>query len=90
MQKEYSRRSIITRALAASGAALISGKAMANVCALTPEQTEGPFYPVSDQADKNNDLTVVKGRPRQALGRIAILSGVVQDEFCRPIKGGDG
>lgn len=87
MTIEISRRNLLSKVLLASGAALTSGKAIANACGLTPEQTEGPFYPIVDQQDKNNDLTKVKGRSIQASGKIAFLSGVVQDEFCRPVKG---
>lgn len=87
MTTEISRRNLLSKVLIASGAAVTGSKALANACGLTPEQTEGPFYPIQDQADKNNDLTIVKGKMARATGEVAILSGVVQDEFCRPVKG---
>jgi protocatechuate 3,4-dioxygenase, beta subunit len=87
MTTEISRRSLLSKVLIASGAALTGSKALAQSCGLTPEQSEGPFYPIQDQDDKNNDLTRVKGKLISATGQIAILSGIVQDDTCRPVKG---
>ncbi|MCO4794070.1 MAG: hypothetical protein KC493_10175 [Bacteriovoracaceae bacterium] len=87
MNPELSRRKLLSRTLAAGGAALIGGKALAKSCGITPDQTEGPFYPIVDQEDKSNDLTHVKGRSQRAKGEVAILKGIVQDEFCKPIQG---
>lgn len=87
MTTEISRRSLLSKVLIASGAALTGSKALAQSCGLTPDQTEGPFYPIQDQDDKNNDLTRVKGKVMSATGQIAILSGIVQDDMCRPVKG---
>ncbi len=87
MTTEISRRNLLSKVLIASGAAITGSKALAQSCGLTPEQTEGPFYPIQDQADKNNDLTQVKGKFGSATGKIALLRGVIQDDFCRPIKG---
>ncbi|TNF31830.1 MAG: hypothetical protein EP319_01075 [Deltaproteobacteria bacterium] len=87
MTSEISRRSLLSKVLLASGAALTSSKVLAQSCGLTPEQTEGPFYPIQDQDDKNNDLTRVKGKIMSATGQIAILNGIVQDDMCRPVKG---
>jgi len=84
------------RKLLGSTFALGAGIAMAGVaradetlkaCGLTPAQTEGPFYPIQDQLDKNTDLTFVDGRGQKAVGEVVFLKGVVQDEFCRPVKG---
>jgi len=36
-------------------------------CDLTPEQTEGPFYPADRQLDEDSDLTVVLGKPGRAV-----------------------
>lgn len=57
------------------------------LCLPTPPQTEGPFYPVEDQEDKDWDLTQVKGRSRTAQGEILWIGGVVQDQECRPVAG---
>jgi protocatechuate 3,4-dioxygenase beta subunit len=89
-EKILSRRGLLRNTVLSMGA-LMAGKAYADstlkACGLTPAQTEGPFYPIADQLDKDNDLTRVKGLGRQARGEVVFLRGVVQDEFCRPVKG---
>ena len=62
------------------------GQTIADLCGLTPKQTEGPFYPVKDQADKDNDLTIIRGASAVAKGQITYLSGIVSDENCAPIR----
>ncbi len=88
-QSGFSRRSLLRM----SGAGIIglgAGSLLANnisaVCGLTPKQPEGPFYPISDQPDKNTDLTVVDGKNRMASGKILHLSGKVTDQNCEPVK----
>ena len=56
-------------------------------CDLTPEQTEGPFYPADRQLDEDSDLTVVSGKPGRAEGRIIYIRGQVMDGHCRPVQG---
>lgn len=56
-------------------------------CPPTPQQTEGPFYPVHDQPEKDNDLTKVKGATGPVKGQILYISGQVRDGQCRPIEG---
>ena len=53
----------------------------------TPKQTEGPFYPIDDQLDKDADLTVVKGLSGIAKGEVVFVSGTVMNTRCEPIKG---
>ena len=43
----------------------------------TPADYEGPFYPVTEQEDVDNDLVHVKGQTGTAQGDILNLSGVV-------------
>jgi protocatechuate 3,4-dioxygenase beta subunit len=45
----------------------------------TPRQTEGPFYPVHQQADKDVDLTLVEGNSKRAEGEIIHVRGRVLD-----------
>jgi protocatechuate 3,4-dioxygenase beta subunit len=45
----------------------------------TPGQTEGPFYPIQDQSDKDVDLTIVEGRTEHAKGQIINVRGRVLD-----------
>lgn len=71
------------------GVTTLSAKA-STICTLneyTPAQPEGPFYPIADQADKDVDLTKVKGRVKTAKGKIVILRGVISGRDCKPIKG---
>ena len=90
-EKLVNRRSIITSSLLGAGALLsVSGKAsdtLKSFCGLTPAQTEGPFYPISDQADKDWDLTVIKGNTKKASGEVILIKGVVQDQDCKPVPG---
>ncbi len=46
---------------------------------LTPGQTEGPFFPAADQADKDVDLTRVAGRADRADGELVRVQGIVRD-----------
>ena len=41
---------------------ILPKKSSAEECELTPQQPEGPFYPIQDQLDKDNDLTHIKDR----------------------------
>ena len=64
-------------------------KAAAGQCAplITPAQTEGPFYPVADQVDKDADLIIVDGSKQIAQGQIVIVQGVIVDQNCTPVAG---
>jgi protocatechuate 3,4-dioxygenase beta subunit len=62
------------------------GQVIEAACRRTPAQTEGPFYPVKDQPDKDNDLTLVRGRTEHARGQVILVRGLVTDEECRPIE----
>lgn len=53
----------------------------------TPAQTEGPFYPLADQVDKDADLIIVNGSPDIAQGKIVIIQGIVSDQNCNPVAG---
>ncbi len=83
------------RQLIQSGAAVFGLLGLAKVneakarelCGLTPKQTEGPFYPIQNQADKDTDLTFVDGSGGVALGDVVLVRGVVKDQHCVPVKG---
>ncbi|MCB0385838.1 MAG: hypothetical protein KDD43_10640 [Bdellovibrionales bacterium] len=88
MKEKISRRKLM--GLGGMGILGLAGsKALGQglLCGLTPRQTEGPFYPVSDQADKNNDLTVIRGANQEARGQRIHILGQVLDEQCRPVEG---
>jgi protocatechuate 3,4-dioxygenase beta subunit len=52
--------------------------------ALTPRQTEGPYYPTAKLADRDNDLTRVGGGSL-ARGEVLLLSGRLVDQRNQPI-----
>ena len=60
--------------------------AFAEALALTPKQTEGPFYPVDLPLDTDNDLIVLNDGLTPALGNITHLTGRVTDIKGEPIR----
>ena len=88
--KKITRRQVLTSTLGTLGLFASSsafGQAFGKACGLTPQQTEGPFYPVEDQQDKNSDLTRVDGTVFAAEGQTIYISGTVTDKGCRPVAG---
>jgi protocatechuate 3,4-dioxygenase, beta subunit len=70
------------------GAALIlPPRAFAATLATTPQQTEGPFYPVNFPTDMDNDLVQVRGQAAQAMGTVLHLEGRVLDTSGRTVPG---
>lgn len=90
---DSARREILKNAGLAGVGALTSGfllnsaaKAAGNI--KTPPQTEGPFYPILNQLDKDADMTHVKGHAEFADGQRILLNGVLLDADTRePIAG---
>ena len=76
------RRALI---LAASSV-LMPGAARAAL-ALTPDASEGPFYPVRMPRDDDADLVRVAGAVREAGGDILHLAGRVLDANAQPLAG---
>lgn len=86
--ENLSRRNILVKSLLSAGGFLAATRAAkAASCGLTPAQTEGPFYPIEDQADKDNDLTKIRGSVVTADGKVVILKGVVRTDDCLPVAG---
>jgi protocatechuate 3,4-dioxygenase beta subunit len=52
----------------------------------TPQQTEGPFYPVKLPLDTDNDLLIVNDSITSAVGEITHLSGRVLDARGGPLR----
>ncbi|MGH6912509.1 MAG: intradiol ring-cleavage dioxygenase, partial [Geminicoccales bacterium] len=77
------------RRLVLGAAALAAMRALPASAALpsTPEQTEGPFYPLELPLDSDNDLVRVEGRAERASGTILHLGGRVLDPDGRPVRG---
>ena len=77
------RRKVLTGALGIAATA-VSAPLFGGV---TPAQTEGPFYPIVDQADKDADLTRVEGQSGTAEGEVHVVEGRVVDTDGQPIEG---
>jgi protocatechuate 3,4-dioxygenase beta subunit len=79
---QISRRDVIKLGLT-TGTLSLTGIACSNSTAKpaqwTPRQTEGPFYPIHDQRDKDIDLTLVHGRGKHAEGDVIHVRGRVLD-----------
>jgi protocatechuate 3,4-dioxygenase, beta subunit len=75
--------------MTASCAAVLSmgGVGRAATLPLTPQQTPGPFYPLSLPADSDNDLAQVAGHNGTAKGTITYVNGRVLDLNGRPLSG---
>ena len=89
--KTLSRRQLLVASFiglttSAIGGVSACGQVKRGPCPLTPPQTEGPFYPVEDQIDENNDLTFVSGHAGKAEGTVIYVIGQVQDDYCRPVE----
>ncbi|MEZ4870943.1 MAG: protocatechuate 3,4-dioxygenase [Bdellovibrionales bacterium] len=87
-----SRRNMLSRSLktlsAASAVTVAAGLVKADeLCRITRQQPEGPFYPINQQADKDFDMTRVEGRHGGALGQKITLLGRVMDQNCEPVEG---
>jgi protocatechuate 3,4-dioxygenase beta subunit len=76
--------------LAGTSAALLPLRSsLAAGIAPTPQQTEGPFYPVTFPSDLDNDLVQVRGQAAQALGTVLHLHGRLLDADGRPMDGAE-
>ena len=60
---------------------------VAAVIPATPKESEGPFYPVSAQTDKDFDLTGTEGKTGTAQGNQIFISGEVLDTNGKAIEG---
>ena len=86
-RRGLSRRDLTRHLGIAAGIATLSpGFAIAKAIEATPAQVEGPFYPVIEQADKDLDLTRIKGHSETAAGEIILVRGRVFDTRAQPLK----
>lgn len=82
MPNLWTRRKLIgTMALA-----LTAPGAFAEQLALTPKQTEGPFYPDHLPLDTDNDLLVINDGITASIGSVTYLSGRLLDASGSPIR----
>lgn len=87
---DMNRRDLLRIGLVTAGGLFATSTVKAqSLCQLkgTPEQPEGPFYPIKDQLDKDTDLIFVNGSTKQAQGNVIIVEGVVTDQNCVPVSG---
>ena len=82
-----SRRRFLQQMAFAGGAALLTTPgAYAEELALTPRQTEGPFYPDHLPLDTDNDLLVLNDALTPAVGEVTHLTGRVLDARGEPLR----
>lgn len=53
----------------------------------TPDQTSGPFYPVTRPLDADADLTLIRGHGERARGQVVHLMGRVVNARGEPLAG---
>ena len=94
MNRQYEiptrRQFIHGAAVSAAGLALpafwkVPG-AFAEALALTPPQTEGPFYPNRLPLDTDNDLLIINDGITPAVGEITHLTGRILDANGNPLR----
>ncbi len=86
---KQSRRSFIKGGIAGaiSGAGLpLYGSEASESLPPTPNETEGPFYPVQAQKDKDFDLTLIEGSSQSAAGNHIYVEGIVVDTAMNPVE----
>lgn len=81
---EKNRRTFLRNGLVGGVLSLLTGSAYA--LRPTPKETEGPFYPLYAQKDKDFDLTRIEGSLGSAQGRIIFIHGKVLDTENNPIE----
>ncbi len=86
--KNISRRKLVQLSLLGSVVSVLGSRSFAKALALmpTPDETEGPFYPVKDQKDKDDDLTQIDGYVANAIGQHIVVSGRVIDVYGNPVE----
>lgn len=81
-----SRRMLLGGSLAAAGFSVGRRSVAAELAAVTPPQTLGPFYPVNKPLDRDADLTRIQGVAGRAAGDIIDVAGRVVDRHGRIIR----
>ena len=84
-RRAFIRFSVITGI--ASAGIFARDNALATTEQRTPRETEGPFYPLHQQQDKDTDLTLIETHTASAKGEVIIVSGTVFDTQGRIIEG---
>ena len=79
------RRRLLHSLLLATGG-VITSSVYAEALALTPWQTEGPYYPDHQPLDQDNDLLHIKDDKQTAAGVITNFGGRLLDKDGKPLK----
>ncbi len=80
------RRNALKTTLLGTAAGLFSAIPSEAKISPTPKEIEGPFYPVTEQKDKDFDLTQVKGKKKKADGKVVTISGKVVNTDGKAIE----
>jgi len=80
----FSRRQFL-RGGTLAGAAFGVAAAGQSLLKVTPSHTEGPFYPIVEQDDKDSDLTMYGDSEAPANGETITVKGLVLDDLNQPI-----
>lgn len=79
--KKFSRRNALKLGLAGGVFSMVgAAKSWSGAVGTpTPPEVEGPFYPVTEQRDKDADMTRVDGQAGQAKGQVIVVEGQIID-----------
>ena len=80
-----SRRRLVMGITGAAFAAAATERALA--AALTPSETEGPFFPRDTNVERDADLTRLDNRNARAAGQVIEFEGRVFDAQGKPVAG---
>jgi len=81
-KNRLSRRKLIKLGMAGTAAGMLGAtESWSEIMTIpTPQEVEGPFYPVADQRDKDDDLTQITGQSGSAKGQYIVISGFIKDD----------
>jgi len=77
---------LASTALSIAGATKITSAWARKMLIPTPAEVEGPFYPVKDQRDKDDDLTRIAGHAHHARGQFVMIEGTITDVGGAPVS----
>ncbi len=85
LNNAISRRELVRAAAVTTAFYAVPGL-FAEELALTPRQTEGPFYPDKMPLDTDNDLLVINDSATPALGEVAHVTGRILTPSGAPVR----
>ena len=85
--RRYLSRRRLTKQMGLVAGVSLLPPVVAGASIATPEQVEGPFYPVHRQHDLDTDLTHVTGRTQRAEGEVTLVRGRVLASSGGPLQG---